>query len=217
VLYDGTYFHKDGCHICLMDACIKKIIAYIWEAKEGYRTTVEWFRTLRARGLEPLYIIMDGERSVIRAIREIWPQVKIQRCLQHIKREGQRWLRSTPKTEAGTALRALLGTLCCIRTIEEKELFLKAYDSWTARYREEVLALPRDQVAYKDLKRTMNLINNAIPDMFHFLEDPRVPNMTNTLESYYSRLKADYRRHRGLSKAHRIDYLAWYTYFHNEK
>jgi transposase-like protein len=200
-----------------MDALTQKIISHIWETKEGYKTTIGWFRSLQARGLEPLYIIMDGERSVIRAIREVWPRMKIQRCLRHIQREGQRWLRSTPKTEAGSALRALLGTLCCIRTIEEKELFLKAHDSWTARYQDEVLALPRDQVAYKDLRRTMNLITNAIPDMFHFLDDPRVPNTTNSLESFYSRLKGDYWRHRGLSAQHRISYLAWYAHFHNEK
>jgi transposase-like protein len=217
VLYDGTYFHKDGCHISLMDARTHKIIAHIWEAKEGYKTTIEWFKTLCRQGLEPLYFIMDGERSVIRAIQEVWPAVKIQRCLYHIQREGMRWLRSTPKTEAGVMLRALLKTLCRIRTQEERGLFLEAYKSWLLRYREEVLALPRAQVAYKDLKKTMRLIGNAIPDMFHYLEDPRVPNTTNKLEGYYSRLKADYRRHRGLSKEHRVSYLAWYIHFHNEK
>lgn len=201
----------------LMDVRSQKIIAYIWESKEGYKTTVEWFKGLRSQGLEPFYFIMDGERSVIRAIREVWPQVKIQRCLHHIQREGMRWLRSIPKTEAGALLRGLLKTLCRIRTREGKDLFLEIYDSWKARYRDEVLALPRSQVAYKDLKRTMNLIKNAIPDMFHFLDDPKVPGTTNTLESHYSRLKADYQRHRGLSKKHRIGYLAWYAHFHNEK
>jgi len=198
-----------------MDAITQKIISHIWEVKEGYKTTVAWFSALRDQHLEPLYFIMDGERSVIRAIREVWPQVKIQRCLYHIQHEGMRWLRSTPKTEAGTLLRGLLNTLCGIRTREERDLFLRAYDSWTVRYRDEVLALPRDQVAYKDLKRTMNLINNAIPDMFHFLDDPQVPNTTNTLESFYSRLKPDYWSHRGLSAHHRIPYLSWYCYFKN--
>lgn len=126
-------------------------------------------------------------------------------------------MRSRPKTEAANSLRGLLNTLCGIRTREEKELFLKTYDAWTVRYRDEVMALPRGLVAYKDLKRTISLINNAIPDISHFLDDPQVPNTTNTLESYYSRLKADYRRHRGLSKKHRISYLAWYAHFHNEK
>jgi transposase-like protein len=200
-----------------MDACSHKIIAHIYEPKEGYRTTVEWFRALRSQGLEPLYFTMDGERSVIRAIMEAWPSVKIQRCLYHIQREGMRWLRSTPKTEAGALLRELLKTLCRIGTKSEKDLFLEAYKSWRLRYREEVLALPRSQVAFKDLKRTMGLISNAIPDMFYYLDDPRVPKTTNTLEGHYSRLKADYRRHRGLSKKHRINYLAWYTYFYNEK
>ena len=61
----------------------------------------------------------------------------------------------------------------------------------------------------------MNLITNAIPDMFHFLDDPQVPDTTNSLEGFYSRLKGDYWRHRGLSAQHRIAYLSWYCHFKN--
>jgi Transposase, Mutator family len=215
LIYDGTYFHKEGCLISLMEARSQKIIAHIYERKEGYQTTVGWFRELRDRGLEPLYITMDGELSVIRAIGEIWPQTKIQRCLYHIQREGMRWLRSTPKTEAGALLRELLKTVCQIRTKREKDLFILAYASWANTYREDVLALPRTQVAFKDLKRTMVLIKNAIPDMFYYLDNPSVPKTTNTLEGYYSRLKADYRQHRGISGPRKISYLSWYCYFKN--
>ena len=69
--------------------------------------------------------------------------------------------------------------------------------------------------AQATLKRTKGLISNALSDMFHFLDDSNVPSTTNALESFHSRLKSDYRRHRGLTSAHRIRYLLWYRYFHN--
>lgn len=215
LIYDGTYFHKDGCFISLMDGRSQKIISHIYARKEGYKTTVGWLREMRARGLYPLYITMDGERSVMRAIAQTWPQAKIQRCLYHIQREGMRWLRSYPKTLAGKALRLLLKTLCQIRTKAERDLFIAAYESWVEAYKDFVLALPRTQVAYKDLKRTMALIKNALPDMFYYLDDPAIHKTTNALEGFYSRLKNDYRSHRGLCRKHRTSYLSWYCHFKN--
>ena len=51
--------------------------------------------------------------------------------------------------------------------------------------------------------------------MFHYLKEPNIPSTTNALEGYYSPLKADYRRHRGLSQKHKIHYLKWYCFFKN--
>jgi len=61
----------------------------------------------------------------------------------------------------------------------------------------------------------LGLINNGLENMFHYLEDKNVDSTTNKLESFFSRLKADYRRHRGLTKEHRKSYLKWYCYFKN--
>lgn len=215
LIYDGSYFHKNGCLISLMDAQSQRTISHIYAEKEGYKSTHGWFLGLREAGLYPVHMTMDGEQSVMRAIHEVWPKTKIQRCLYHIQREGMRWLRTYPKTEAGRELRALLKTLCRIKTVKERDLFIVSYARWLGKYRDFVRALPRSEVAFKDLNRTMALIYNALPDMFHYLDDSHIPKTTNTLESFYSRLKADYRKHRGLSERHKISYLTWYCHFNN--
>lgn len=215
-IYDGTYFHKKGCLVSLMDAKNQKIIARIYTSREGYKNVYAWFLALKEKGLHPRYIAMDGEKSVIRAIRKVWPEVKIQRCLHHIQREGMRWLRSQPKTEAGQILRFLLGTVCRIGTLQEKRFFIEQYQRWLEKYLFFVQSLPKDIVAFKDLQRTIVLINNALPDMFYFLEDPEVPKTTNALEGFYSRLKADYWRHRGLTENNKIAYLNWHCFFKNQ-
>lgn len=200
-----------------MNAVDQTLISNIYAKKEGYKNVYAWFSKLNKEGLAPRYITMDGERSVIRAINEVWPHTKIQRCLYHIQREGMRWLRTYPKTQAGRDLRRLLKTLCRINSFKERNEFIASYVAWLNQYREFILSLPGKEVAFKDLKKTMALVYNALPDMFHYLNDSKVTKTTNTLESFYSRLKADYRKHRGLTEKHKISYLNWYCYFKNRK
>ena len=215
VLYDGTYFGRNHCLISLMNALDQSILDSLHTFKEGYRNVLVWFQELKARGLNPLGITMDGEQSVIRAIHEVWPQTKIQRCLYHIQREGMRWLRSFPNTQAGRELRALLSTLASVKTFKDRDVFLELFHSWINAHYVFIKTLPRTNVSFKDLKRTVALIKNALPDMFHYLSDPNIPSTTNALEGFYSRLKSDYQRHRGLSPQHRISYLNWYCHLKN--
>jgi transposase-like protein len=198
-----------------MNAKDQKIIAHTYTVKEGLRHIHPWLLELKQQGLNPQYISMDGERSIIRAIKLVWPNAKIQRCLWHIQREGMRWLRTYPKTQAARDLRYLLMTLCRIKSEKERNIFIKDYKQWLLKYKEFVMSLSSTTIAFKDLKRTMALITNALPNMFHYLKDCNVYSTTNALEGFYSRLKADYRKHRGLTEQHKIQYLSWYCYFKN--
>ena len=184
--------------------------------RESYHSVHPLLHELKGKGLIPYSVTMDGHRFVIQAVRDLWPSVHIQRCLYHIQREGMRWLRTFPKTQAGKELRRLLSQLNTIKSSKEQTRFLKDYARWTTQHHGFVKTLPRSTVAFKDLKRTMGLINNARSDMFHYLKDPAVVSTTNLLESFYSRLKADFRRHRGLSETHKKAYLKWYCYFKNQ-
>ena len=215
MIYDATYFHKDGCLLNLMDAVDQRIIAHIYVPREGFKYAYKWFMSLKYQGLNPVFITTDGERSIIRAINLVWPGVKLQRCLYHLQHEGMRWLRTYPKTVAGKELRTILSKLSTIKTSQERDTFIQAYLNWVQKYEAFVLSLPRTEVACKDLRRTMVLINNALPDMFYYLSNNTVHSTTNALEGFHSRLKTDYQRHRGLTKAHRIKYIQWYCYYKN--
>ena len=198
-----------------MNACDQSILDHLHTSKEGYQKVLPWFSQLKTKGLYPLVITMDGEKSVIQAIREVWPKTKIQRCLYHIQREGLRWLRSFPRTQAGRELRALLSTLASVKSFKDRDIFQELFHSWINAHYAFIKALPRTTIEFKDLKKTVTLIKNALPDMFHYLSDPHIPSTTNALEGFYSRLKSDYQRHRGLSPEHRISYLNWYCHLKN--
>lgn len=216
MIYDATYFHKDGCLLNIMNAIDQKVIAHVYVQKESFKDAYTWFMKLKQRGLSPLFITTDGERSIMRAMKLVWPGTKLQRCLYHLQHEGMRWLRTYPKTDAGKELRAILSKLSRIKTNGERDTFIQSYFAWVNKYEKFVLSLPRTTVAFKDLKRTMVLINNALPDMFYYLENNnRIHSTTNALEGFHSRLKTDYHRHRGLTREHRIQYINWYCYFNN--
>lgn len=197
-----------------MDASSQKIIASTYVEREGFKGSYPWFESLKRQGLNPDAVAMDGEISVLRAFRTVWPKTKVQRCLFHIQREGMRWLRTHPKTQAGRELRRLLSTLCHVKSFKERKAFIQTFEQWIEQHNEFVQSLPKTEVAFKDLKRTIVLIKNALPDMFRYFVHS-LPATTNVLESFYSRLKADYRRHRGLSQINKIRYLKWYCYYKN--
>jgi transposase-like protein len=215
LLFDGTYFHKNGCLAILMDYRTKNTLSYAYMDKESYHNVYPMLRDLKKQGLHPKAITMDGHRFVIQAIYDVWPEVFIQRCLYHIQRQGLQWLRVYPKTGAARELRFILKSIMNIKIEKDKMVFLMTYSDWYYKYRDFIKKLPRDSVANIDLKRAMGLINNALPDMFHYIDDPFIAPTTNLLENFYSQLKHHYRSHRGLTEQHKISYLKWFCYLKN--
>jgi len=215
LLFDGTYFHKNGCLAIMMDHGTKNILSYSYIDKESYHNVYPVLMDLRQKGLDPKSITMDGHRFVIQAIYDVWPDVFIQRCLYHIQRQGLQWLRVFPKTEAGRELRFILKSITSIRSEKDKLVFLTIYSDWYYKNRDFIKRLPRNSVANIDLKKAMGLINNALPDMFHYIDDPFIASTTNLLENFYSQLKHHYRSHRGLTEKHKISYLKWFCYLKN--
>ncbi|MFH1314044.1 MAG: hypothetical protein ABIJ00_12575 [Candidatus Eisenbacteria bacterium] len=57
------------------------------------------------------------------------------------------------------------------------------------------------------------MLSRALPDMFHYLDDPRIPSSTNGLEGYFAQLKGHYRQHRGLTRQKWTDYFNWYFHY----
>ncbi|MFC1485239.1 transposase [bacterium] len=214
--FDGTYFHKTGCLIVLMDTETKKYICYEYVKKENDSSVLEMCQKLKHKGLKPKAITVDGHPQVIRAFRQIWPNILVQRCLFHIKLQGQMWLRTYPKTEAGKALKLILSKLMNVKDNESKNIWIHSYEIWHKKYHKKILRLSKTSIASKDLRRAMSLINNALPDIFHFIKDQKIASTTNLLENYFSQLKHQYRCHRGLTKIHKIAYLKWFCYFKNQ-
>lgn len=216
LVYDATYFHKNGCLMIIFDSIQQTILKTTYCYKEGYRHIIEWLTTLKNNGLNPLFVTMDGEQGIMRAFRETWNSVKIQRCLFHIQHEGCRWLRTYPKTEAAKELKRILCSIPNIKSIKEQITFTRRFHQWKKIYQKDVLNLPMNIKANYDIKRTITLINRALPDMFWYINNSNIRSTSNILESLYGRIKKAYRQHCGLTHKHKIQFLKWYCYFENQ-
>ena len=97
-----------------------------------------------------------------------------------------------------------------IHTNIEREYFLAQVHAWERRYGSQIAHSSERGWVYSDLKRARSMLLTALPNMFHYIDDPRIPTSTNALEGYFARLKQRYRQHRGLAVHHRHAYLAWY-------
>lgn len=84
---------------------------------------------------------------------------------------------------------------------------------WEEKYGQFIEHRPEKGRVFSDIKRARSMLLRALPDMFHYLDNPDIARTTNGLEGYFSRLKSHYRQHRGLSKEKREKYFAWYFHF----
>ena len=66
------------------------------------------------------------------------------------------------------------------------------------------------------VRRSFIVIKKALPNMFLYLKDDKIPNSTNSLESFFGHLKGNLNIHRGLSLANRKNFLKWYLYYKNQ-
>lgn len=176
----------------------------------------EFFFPLVSTGLSPLSATVDGNPQVIKVLKTIWPNIIIQRCLVHIQRQGLMWCRRFPKRTDSKHLRKIFKKVTYIRTTEEKEVFISLVHKWENKFGKMIDLRPEKGKVFSDVKRARSLILKALPNMFHYLEDLNIPFSTNGLEGYFSRLKTDYRKHRGLSKERRNNYFQWYFHLKNK-
>ena len=209
LIFDGTWFHKAHPVVALLDAQQHTLLHGAYGVHERHpNELLAFFEPLRHRGLKPCSCTIDGNQHVARALRQIWPQITLQRCLVHVQRQGLSWCRQRPKRLDAAKLRGLFLRLSSVTTIEERDHFLVDVEAWEQRYGGKIAARPERGKVFSDLKRARSMLLAALPDLFHYLKDPNIPRSTNGIEGYFSRMKRRYRNHNGLKKLK--NYCEWY-------
>lgn len=216
LIFDGTYFRHENCFILLLDSLTGKAVDYLYGVRESFTSACKIFGRNKEQGLNPIAVTVDGNNEVIRALKQVWPDITIQRCLAHIQRQGLSWLRKYPKSEAAKKLRKIYLIIFHITNYETRDEFLNIVEQWEKKYGETVKSLPAKDKVCGDLQRARSLILHALPNMFYYLDNPKISPTTNMLEGYFSHIKIRYQQHRGLSKNIRPKYLFWYIYLKNK-
>lgn len=217
LIIDGTY-SSDLCILNYFDNDLKYLQFCNLVKRENYNNYVADLQLLKQSGLNIVSITSDGQKGLNKAINEVFPNITHQRCIIHVQRMSLIYLTNNPKTEAGIILRYWVKKLHKINTYEEKEFWIMQFESWRNRYdsflKEKSESLSgRKWYTHRLLRRTRSLIKNALPNMFHYLDNPEIPKSTNGLESRFSYLKNNLAIHRGLTKKSRKNFIIWYNFF----
>ena len=221
LIIDGTYFSNNLCLIVYRDNTIKFTQLYRLTNGEWYEEIKEDLENLLALNVHIESITCDGHRAILKAINKICKDVKLQRCIIHIQRMCRIWLSTNPKSEAGIELSKIISKVHSIENENQKQLWIKELIDWYGLYEDFVneksfsKETGRYWYTHKMVRRSFIVTSKALPNMFHYLENPMIPKSTNGLESFFGHLKDNLRIHRGLSKQHKKNFIKWYLYFRN--
>lgn len=221
-MVDGTYFSNDLCLILYQDNDIKYTQLYRFTTGEYYNEICEDLENLGVLGIHIESITCDGHKAMLKAIRKVCPDIIIQRCTVHVHRMANIWLRQKPKTQATIELKQIIKYLPLIQTHNDRIYFTNELLDWYKCYQgfinEKAYSVPTGRWWYKhkNLKRATTLISNALPNLFHYLDNPLIPKSTNGLESFFGHLKDNLSIHRGLSYENRKAFILWYLHYKNQ-
>jgi hypothetical protein len=169
-------------------------------------------------GISLQSVTCDGKKAIINAVRKVYPQVIVQRCIVHIQRMVRHWLTRKPKSTSAKELRYLIGLVHFICNVTEQTMWTIAFEKWYEKHQlfinEKVKNKPTNRWWYKhrQIRRCAVLIKVALPNMFHFISNNSLPKSTNGIDSYFGHLKLNLNVHRGLTYEHRKNFVLWYLY-----
>lgn len=210
LVLDGTFMERPKGLFVAMNGEDYSVVHGVVDVTEGPRDLRRFCHALAKRGARPKAATIDGNPHLTNTLRQFWPEIIIQRCLVHIQRQGLSWCRRNPKRTDAKQLRKIFLKVTSIHTTAERDRFLSQVHQWEDRYGHRIAIAPEKGRVFSDLKRARSMLLAALPHMFHYLNDPRIPTSTNGLEGYFGRLKQRYRQHRGLAKHHHQAYFIWY-------
>lgn len=235
LVLDGTYFSNKICLFIYRENQLKETLLYRSTKGEYSEEIYEDLINIMNLGIVIESITCDGHKSILKAINQAnkWlirynksnnTEVKlivIQRCMVHIQRTCLKYIKQDHLSVTGHRLRAIAMTLCKIKTLEHKILFIDAFNFWFEENKQYIMQLSYSQAnnkwrTHKSLYSAYMSIKRALPNMFNYIDNSNIPNTTNSLEGFFSHLKVDIAVHRGLSNQHFRSVLKWYLYFKNQ-
>ena len=131
IMIDWIWVSKYICLIIYYDYINKKVIRfwfYDWERYEYIKKDLEVLKN--EFKYEIVCFVVDWAKQIKKAIEEIYPNSKIQRCLTHIFRQIKTNISNNPQSECGKDLQKII----TFKNIENKKLFIKKFKNWEKKY-----------------------------------------------------------------------------------
>lgn len=198
-IFDATHLGSDTLLVARAPT-LGINLAWSWIESETKDNYARLKASIEARGFTFTAVVLDGRTGIPR----VFEALPVQICQFHQLQIVRRKLTLRPETKAGQELLSLVFTLA--KT--DEATFTRELNAWFLTYQsflyERTYTIgnihwhythARVFSAYSSLKRNR-------PYLFTYLKYPelKIPNTTNSLDGYWSRLKNLLTAHRGKSK-----------------
>lgn len=188
-IIDG-YYVQCGATVLIAQNPQNKVIGWYFTYAENSRT---WFEFLNGISSFPRTIVCDGQRGMLKAIQARYPGVIIQRCQFHVIHYINLLLTKHPETEAARSLKSLVNLITQVKSRDDLKKWLLLYKSWYHQYHDflkertyqEKLTLKgrrKWHYTHGHLHASYSHLKNALPNLFHYLRYPKIPNTSNRIE-----------------------------------
>jgi hypothetical protein len=131
IMIDWTWISKEICLIIYYDYINKKVIRfwfYDWERYEYIKNDLIVLTNEFKYEIE--CFILDWAKQIKKAVEEIYPTDKIQRCLTHIHRQIKTNISNNPQSECWKDLQKII----TFENFQNKENFIKLFTDWEEKY-----------------------------------------------------------------------------------
>ena len=126
-MIDWTWISKDICLIIYYEYNANKILRFGFYDNERYEYIRNDLRVLRDSFWYNINsFTVDWSKAIVKAIKDIYPNSKIQRCLTHIHRQIKNNISLNPKSECWKELKKIV----TFENFENKEKFNLEFKTW---------------------------------------------------------------------------------------
>lgn len=200
---DATFWGRGYGVLVVRCPRLKKNIHYHEIATETPFEYLKARRTVEAKGFVLEAAVIDGKRGV----KAIFDDVPVQMCQFHQIQIVKRYLTSRPKLDAGKELRAITLALPVMTEKSFTELLKEWHNRWKDFLKERTYREDEKhwQYTHRRIRSAYRSLMSNLPNLFIYQKYPElhIPNTTNSIDGYFSRLKSLLNIHRGLTKQRR--------------
>ena len=201
-IFDVTHLGEDLL-LTAREPNLKANLGWAWilsETKEHYALLK---LNLESRGFKLMAVVLDGRTGIPR----VFEGIPVQICQFHQLQTIRRKLTLRPETEAGQTLLSIGFSISksteAMLTGELLEWF-KKYGTFINE-RKYTEGTKRWRYTHRRVRSAYNSLKRNLPYLYTYQKYPelKIPNTTNSLDGYWSRLKNLLSAHRGKSSEHK--------------
>jgi hypothetical protein len=216
LIIDGKYLERYAT--VLIASTTKSVVSWQFTQRENASS---WMMFLLSLKHIPFAIVCDGQRGMLKAIKQRFPGIIVQRCQFHVMQYCLAKLTKNPESNASIELKELVLKISSIKTKEQFAYWITNYKCWYQAHHnfmkektyQDYNLTPTGRKSWHythgKLHAAHSHLKNAIPNLFKYLTHPTIPNTSNFIEgAINSQLQEKLRFHRGLKLTKRRALIA---------